>query len=164
LAPVTFTLSDDNTNAALVYRLTGDNWMTYTNAVTIDGIGSGSGYVYFSQVVSGQTNTEQFVHLQFTANPPQVNPLDGVFQGSNIAITDNTGETVFYTKLTINQLVTGGYDANAAVPANQTSTGTFTGSLSLAPGNYMFQFQTQKTGYQLSSPITGTYLMQPQPQ
>lgn len=161
--PVTFTLSDNNTNATLLYRITGGNWITYTNAVTLDGISSGSGYVYFTQLVNGQTNALQFVHAQFTAGPPQVNPLNAVFQGNNIALSDTTGETVSYTKLTINQLVAGGFADNAAVSANQSSTGTFTGSLALTPGNYMFQFQTQKAGYQLSMPVTGTYLLQPQP-
>jgi hypothetical protein len=70
---------------------------------------------------------------------------------------------VYYTQLTINHLVPGGYAANAALPANQSTTGTFTGSMTLSPGNYMFQFQTQKTGYQLGSPLDGTYLAQPQP-
>jgi hypothetical protein len=92
-----------------------------------------------------------------------VNPLNAVFQGNNIALSDTSGETVSYTKLTINQLVAGGFADNAAVSANQSSTGTFTGSLALTPGNYMFQFQTQKAGYQLSMPVTGTYLLQPQP-
>ena len=161
--PVTFTLSDNNTNATLLYRITGGNWITYTNAVTLDGISSGSGYVYFTQLVNGQTNALQFVHAQFTAGPPQVNPLNAVFQGNNIALSDTTGETVSYTKLTINQLVAGGFADNAAVSANQSSPGTFTGSLALTPGNYMFQFQTQKAGYQLSMPVTGTYLLQPQP-
>ena len=162
-APATFTLSSDNTNGTIIYRITGGNWMNYTGPVTVNGIGSGTGSVYYTQVVNSQTNAQQFVDLQFTANPPQVSPLDGIFQGGNIVISDTTGEMVYYTQLTINQLVPGGYAANASLPANQSTTGTFTGSMTLSPGNYMFQFQTQKTGYQLSSPLDGTYLRQPQP-
>jgi hypothetical protein len=162
-AAATFTLSSDNTNGTIIYRITGGNWMNYTGPVTVNGIGSGTGSVYYTQVVNSQTNAQQFVDLQFTANPPQVSPLDGIFQGGNIVISDTTGEMVYYTQLTINQLVPGGYAANAALPANQSTTGTFTGSMTLSPGNYMFQFQTQKTGYQLSSPLDGTYLRQPQP-
>jgi hypothetical protein len=66
--------------------------------------------------------------------------------------------------VTINQLVAGGFNANQANPANSTTTGTFNGTMTLQPGNYMIEFQAQLPGYELSSPLIGTYLLAPQTQ
>ena len=54
-------------------------------------------------------------------------------QGSNIVIASTGGTPVFYTEVTINQLVAGGFNANQANPANSTTTGTFTGTMTLSP-------------------------------
>jgi hypothetical protein len=164
-APVTFTLGSDNPGAQLLYSFSAAGpWTTYTQPVTLNGIGSGSGYVYYTETFNGITNDAQFDSVEFIAPVPQIAPLNTVFQGSNIVIASTGGTPVFYTKVTINQLVAGGFNANQANPANSTTTGTFNGTMTLQPGNYMIEFQAQLPGYELSSPLIGTYLLAPQTQ
>jgi hypothetical protein len=164
-APVTFTLGSDNPGAQLLYSFSAAGpWTTYTQPVTLNGIGSGSGYVYYTETFNGITNDAQFDSVEFIAPVPQIAPLNTVFQGSNIVIASTGGTSVFYTEVTINQLVAGGFNANQANPANSTTTGTFNGTMTLQPGNYMIEFQAQLPGYELSSPLIGTYLLAPQTQ
>jgi hypothetical protein len=150
-----------DTNAAVYYSYDQQTWQQYTNPITLNGMNYGTGLIYYYQVVNGVTNATNVRIFDFVAPTPVISPLDASISNGAITVTSEGTDPIAYTVIQVGtanlSYISAGFDALYSMPGNTVSTGTFTNTLSVLPRTAVIKFQTQKAGYQLSTPVYGTY-------
>ena len=150
----TFTLQDSAADGATVlYRFSSGTWQTYTNPVSLDGIGNGDEYLYYTKVVGGRTNPIQMAGIRFYTPAPIVTPGSGNVTGPvTVAATPAAAGDMIYYNL--------GPDDGSAASTNYSAGAALTlqgQTLHLLAGSHDVAFFAQRSGYLMSAAVEVRY-------
>jgi hypothetical protein len=150
----TFTLQNNAADGATVlYRFSSGDWQSYTNPVSLNGIGSGDEYLYYTKVVGGRTNPIQIASIRFHTPAPIVAPQSGDVPGPiTVTVTPATAGDLIYYNL--------GPDDGSAAGTNYSAGATLTlpgPTLNLPGGSHDVVFFAQRSGYLMSPAVEVRY-------